>query len=133
MVFLKYKLLLDYFVSHFEADWLYRVSQGAMSAALVRKALELSAEQDSGISVKDLKKSKKKKEKHLKLKKKKTPEQIRKQNLKILKALEQKTKATYNTSSAAASTPSKKKKKKEQSGFTEEDFEKFEREYFVTD
>jgi hypothetical protein len=86
-----------------------------------------------------------------KKRKKISPEKLLKRNVKILKALEFATKNKKKYGSAPTEIPGpstssktdkvsnkkKNRKKKEEleksSVFTEEDFEKFEREYFVTD
>ncbi|CAG7837941.1 unnamed protein product [Allacma fusca] len=91
-----------------------------MSAALVRKALEISSEVEKPKSSKAIKKAK-----LLKGKKKKTKEQIQKQNIKLLKALDYKSRSGSGSSSKKSKGP-----KKDKTAFTDEDFAKFEEEYF---
>ncbi|ODM93043.1 hypothetical protein Ocin01_13636 [Orchesella cincta] len=119
-----------------------------MSASLVRKALDetrLTADEKLEL----LSKGSKKKFKPLKKKKVIPKDILLKQNLKVLKALDYKVPRKKNSPSISFKPPpapvkeeSKSKKKKSKKGkktqqkgdscFTEEDFEKFEKEYFVT-
>ncbi|CAL8141768.1 unnamed protein product [Orchesella dallaii] len=118
-----------------------------MSASLVRKALD-ETRLDGDEKLEQLSKGSKKKFKPLKKKKTISKDKILKQNLKILKALDYKTPSRKNkdlipsfqqTHPAKEENNSSKKKKNKgkqqqqgESCFTEEDFEKFEKEYFVT-
>jgi len=119
-----------------------------MSASIVRKALdETRLAGDEKLD--QLSKGSKKKFKPLKKKKSIPKDKLLKQNLKVLKALDYKVPSrnksaaptTFKSCSVKEETNSSKKKKSkgkqqhQQEGascFTDEDFEKFEKEYFVT-